>query len=321
GCYVFQVTAPPGGGPEVLLSHDSIHQRFIEVSGGLLVHDTTGACAAAAAALTDCGPLGPDPGSCTPTGDVVNNNGPGDPGHDAGVGKCSGTVAANISVRLMPYCDTTNPGGVYKAYVTPVSAYDNTCGGVFGFIHDNSKTDNFRVRSTETPPPPQQGEIRLFKVCDADADGFLDPAELVPGLPGWQLAATNASTCSGMTDMNGQLDCSSLDPATYSVDEIVQSGFAHTATCVDGFCGTCSVTTTTACNDATDCPTGESCNASPLNPVSVVVAGGETHTADFGNVGLSQVTGRKFDDRNANGTDDSESGIGGVKVLLHARRR
>src|SRR5262249_5380181 len=231
GCYVFQVTAPPGGGPEVLLSHDSIHQRFIEVSGGLFVHDTTGACAAAAAALTHCGPCGTDPGRCTPTGDVVNTSGLGDPGHDAGVGKCSGTVAANISVRLMPYCDTTNPGGVYKAYVTPVSAYDNTCGGAFGFIHDNSKTDKFPVRSTHTPPPAQQGEFRPCKFGDADAAGSLDPAELVLGLRGWHLAATNASTCSGMTDMNGQLDCSSLDPATYSVDEIVQSGFAHTATC------------------------------------------------------------------------------------------
>jgi hypothetical protein len=53
----------------------------------------------------------------------------------------------------MPYNDTPNNGGEYKAWVTavqnytcPLTAVD--CGSnVHGFIHDFSKTDNFKVKS------------------------------------------------------------------------------------------------------------------------------------------------------------------------------
>jgi hypothetical protein len=58
-----------------------------------------------------------------------------------------------IPVQLMPYNDTPNNGGEYKAWVTavqnytcPLTAID--CGSnVHGFIHDFSKTDNFKVKS------------------------------------------------------------------------------------------------------------------------------------------------------------------------------
>lgn len=318
GCYVYQVTAPPGGGlNETLLSQDSIVNRFVQVSGGVFVHDD-GTCANLAAQLTDCLPLGtgtPDP--CTPTVDVVNPG--GSPlGHDVGTGKCPGA----ISVRLEPFADTPNNGGVYKVYATPVEDYDNTCQGVFGFNHDNSKTDNFRVKPSASPPS-LKGEIDVFKFCDANANGILDPTELTFGLQGWQIDVTNSSSCSGTTDVNGLKACPNLDPDTYNVSETVKTDFKHTATCVDGSCGTgaCSVTTSTPCTGDSDCPTGEKCIVPPPGSDSVSlgqVNDGDVRHVDFGNVGLSTISGRKFSDLDASGsfTNPPDTGLPGVRILL-----
>jgi hypothetical protein len=73
-----------------------------------------------------------------------------------------------ISVQLMPYDDTPNNGGEYKAWVTPVANFTANCaalgvgnglavvdcgrvaGNDHGFIGADSKTDNFKVKSKET---------------------------------------------------------------------------------------------------------------------------------------------------------------------------
>ena len=57
-------------------------------------------------------------------------------------------VHGGITVQLMPYADTPNQGGEYKAWITPVANYNGK------FIERYSKTDNFKVRSLTTPPPP-----------------------------------------------------------------------------------------------------------------------------------------------------------------------
>jgi len=333
GCYVYQVTAPPGGGQnETLLSQDSITRRFIKVSGGFFVHDDR-TCAAAAAGLRDCftPPLTDD--DCGDTCDTcfVNNTGNGEKGHDAGIGKCSADISGNISARLMPFADTPNNGGVYKVYATRFADldgiltgdYDNTCGGVFGFIHDNSKTDNFKVTVSAPPPQEPKGAITIFKFCDANANGILDPVnnENNLGLLGWEMSLNpDPNKCSGPTTADGLLYCSNLDPtdSPFLVTETFQAGFSHTATCVDGFCGYCSITTTTPCNINDDClPDGGTCMPNPVNPASITITGSETHIVDFGNVGLSEINGRKFSDLNGNGSDDSEPGIAGVKILLY----
>ena len=74
----------------------------------------------------------------------------------------------------VPFLDTPNPGGVYKAWVTPVGDYvgdinnvDNPCsqGCSHGFIHAASKTDNFKVRGQPGPC------LNVFKFIDANGDG------------------------------------------------------------------------------------------------------------------------------------------------------
>lgn len=84
------------------------------------------------------------------------------------VGGCQHATGLDIdhgatTVQLMPYLDTPNNGGVYKAWATPVAAYIAGCaalgvnnglsvvdcgsrGGNFhGFVPADCKTDNFKV--------------------------------------------------------------------------------------------------------------------------------------------------------------------------------
>jgi len=97
-----------------LLSTDAAQCREVQVTGGLIV-----------------GATGPCP----------HQNGSLQPG---------GATA----VQLVPYNDTPNPGGEYKAWLTPLAQYvcpldEVTCdNGRNGFINSESKTDNFKVDST-----------------------------------------------------------------------------------------------------------------------------------------------------------------------------
>ena len=114
GIYVFMVTDPSG---KTLLSTDIAACRRVQVSGGIF-----------GALITS------NPTCAAPHLQGTFGNG-------------------GIPVQLMPYNDTPNNGGEYKAWVTavqnytcPLTAVD--CGSnVHGFIHDFSKTDNFKVKS------------------------------------------------------------------------------------------------------------------------------------------------------------------------------
>jgi hypothetical protein len=73
--------------------------------------------------------------------------------HQLGTGKCG-----SVTVQLMPYNDTPNPGGEYKTWMQPVSGFK-------GFLPSKSKTDNFKA----------PGDI------DSDDDGLSDAAEIALG--------------------------------------------------------------------------------------------------------------------------------------------
>jgi len=117
GTYVFMVTDPSG---KTLLSTDPAGCREFVVSGGDTIALGTAACATAH--LTGA--------------DADGDN--------------------SITVQLLPYNDTPNKGGEYKVWATPVQDYlCNTTaglaavdcsGGVHGFVHSDSKTDNFKVK-------------------------------------------------------------------------------------------------------------------------------------------------------------------------------
>lgn len=222
GFHVFQITDPPG---KMLLSRDPARCRIVHVNAagvidqlmaptddiltdpdGLTVFDYTGA-------ETDnwedpgngniqydeepCH-VQEDPdgiaGTFAPTPDIT-----GVGRHDTNTDLDHGGDAGAIVAQMMPYGLTPNPGGVYKAWMTPIQAYVNEKGadlndvptqlspgkqkphpcGDFcaaadpGFVpsHRYTKTDNFKV--TEKFP----AEIRVRKFNDLDGDGIWDDGE------------------------------------------------------------------------------------------------------------------------------------------------
>ena len=61
--------------------------------------------------------------------------------HVTSVGQCG-----DLTVQLYPFATTPNPGGEYKAWMTPVSSYSSGSGSS-SFLPKYSKTDNFKVLS------------------------------------------------------------------------------------------------------------------------------------------------------------------------------
>ena len=110
--------------------------------------------------------LSTDPAQCRQfivSGGIITSVAPsGECAHVTGVDVDHGA----ITVQLMPYDDTPNPGGVYKAWVVEVGDFLAGCaelgvpnglavvdcgrapGNLHGFIPRHTKTDNFKVGQT-----------------------------------------------------------------------------------------------------------------------------------------------------------------------------
>jgi hypothetical protein len=146
GVYVFQVTDPSG---KNLLSEDIARCRRFAVSAGVITGLVLDGCSAP---------------------------------HITGID----IDHAALTVQLMPYENTTNNGGVYKAWVTRVEDYLLGCqalgkpgdsgldlvgcggkvkGNSHGFIPSHSKTDNFKVKETKI----REIDTRFF--ADLNGDG------------------------------------------------------------------------------------------------------------------------------------------------------
>ena len=142
GVYVFQVTDPSG---KVLLSTDAAGCRLFTVVAGIITS------------------LYSDPSYACPTPHVTGN----DIDHPPA-----------ITVQLMPYDDTPNPGGEYKVWVTMLLDYvcagelalvdcgPKKGGAAHGFIPRHTKTDNFKVRGTI-----QEIDTRFFDTLGNILDG------------------------------------------------------------------------------------------------------------------------------------------------------
>jgi hypothetical protein len=86
-----------------------------------------------------------------------------------------------VTVQLMPYNDTPNPGGVYKAWATLALNYQCSlavvdCGykagqNVHGFSPSDSKTDNFKVKAKVA----QEIDTRFF--VDTNGNNYPDEGE------------------------------------------------------------------------------------------------------------------------------------------------
>lgn len=130
------------------------------------------------------------------------------------------------TVQLCPYNLTPNPGGVYKAWMTPVgdgtlngggfvgnpALVDNPCGnGCFhGFIPARSKTDNFKVKRDTATYCINVHKDKIFS--DGSTRNY-------PGLPIWITDAITGEVNTHYTDSAGNLSVCGLVAGTYTVEE------------------------------------------------------------------------------------------------------
>lgn len=104
------------------------------------------------------------------------------------------------------YDDTPNPGGEYKVWASQD----------FTFTNDETKTDNFKVRSggPGDPEPPEPAELGVLKFYDADADGQNDAGE--PLIVGWKIHIMDGIDYIRYTPV-----VIYLDPDIYTVSEFL----------------------------------------------------------------------------------------------------
>ncbi|HKG94488.1 MAG TPA: hypothetical protein VKA84_21420 [Gemmatimonadaceae bacterium] len=197
GLYVFQITDPPG---KVLLSDDPAKCRVVQVAGGVIV-----ALVKPADIPAPYGPLSNTYGSGKGTACAIQDAPDGAMGvsghHDTNTDVDHGAEGA-ITVQMMPFLDTPNPGGVYKAWMTPLKEYaakggkldaqtkaTTVQGKLVGYARDAGfapplskvKTDNFKVK--ENPP-----FILIQKFSDLNANQTLDTGDTE--LIGWPVTVT-----------------------------------------------------------------------------------------------------------------------------------
>ena len=202
GEYYYQVTTPAG---KVLLSEDPIECRTAVVVNGYWTGG--GSC------LNE---------SCCHAETVYT------PG-------CTGPQ--QMQTQLMPYADTPDPGGEYKVWATKVVDfdYDNylafcndpmICGAMsqaerrtgfsFGFADAASKTDNFKVRVADQPPPITATPTPISESANSTAAPAV--AVVTPGCVGEAI----------VTECLAASDCERCGTVEIIAREVVDDGMSLT---------------------------------------------------------------------------------------------
>lgn len=231
GNYYFQVTDPSGA---VLLSTDDITCRVVVVAGGRIAGVPTDAA-----------------------------SGYGNPGcyHAAG---SFNAASKTRPVQLMPFANTPNPGGEYKVWLTPVASYQTACApnhGSYGFCDAESKTDNFKVRSSA----PAAARVTVCVFNDLAADGVQATSD--PMLAHWPVSATgvDGGTVSAQTDDNG---CT-----TFTYSGFKDANASQVITLTQGTFGPdWFATAPTTCGDLANCQVANGVTTIVLRPGDEIAA-------------------------------------------------
>ncbi|MAQ19557.1 MAG: hypothetical protein CMN30_32745 [Sandaracinus sp.] len=198
-----------------------------------------------------------------------------------------------VTVQLMPYADTPNRGGVYKAWATPVEDYAGdpafvpsrpndsvngegwSPGNAHGFIPASSKTDNFMVRQRRPYDPPR---VLLEKFHDANMNGVADPGE--EWIIGWPVAVKDPT---GVVNWEYTPAEFMVTEGWWTTQEAEPEGTLQTVAMIDGV------------------PMSLYPTANPILSLYVEGDSGEFHTLFYGNVGLGKIVACKAYDRDADG--------------------
>jgi len=151
--------------------------------------------------------------------------------HDFDSGSAGGAHPNHLPpfIRLMPYADTTNPGGVY------IMAICSLADG-YPVVPSSCKYDAFKVK---TGAGKVQSVLSGTKYLDANTNGRRDAGEV--GLANWTIHITGSdgTDTTVTTDANGDWSYTSgahnptAGTTTYSVEEVLKSGYAETGNTVD----------------------------------------------------------------------------------------
>jgi hypothetical protein len=231
GFYYFQVTDPSGS---VLLSTDDISCRVVQVVGGVVegVPGTGG---------TDVTAGGAGNPACYHANGGIPAGTPNAGNGSIPVQLCSAIGCPGaLPGPPQSFYNTPNPGGEYKAWLTPIANFNNCSTGgsprSFGFCDSDSKTDNFKVR------PANTASITACKFIDVDLDATFDPSGGDFLTAGWQITATgvDGGTVTQTTDQDGCTTFTFTFPKgitadTVTLTEVQQTGFNQVAP-QDGSC-------------------------------------------------------------------------------------
>ncbi|HLF13756.1 MAG TPA: SdrD B-like domain-containing protein [Bacteroidota bacterium] len=180
---------------------------------------------------------------------------------------------------------------VQQYYLSSVRLIDDVGPGGSMLNIDMKSTDSvvitdirFNIVRIVASGPIGPNEIRGVIFNDIDGDGVKGISE--PPIPGWKVYVGGDRIDSTATDSNGRYLFADLPNGNYLVSEHHPAGWIQTA------------------------PAG------PDYPISLSV-GDVYGGADFGNFQLGSVAGIKFNDQNANQTQDSgEGGISNWKIIV-----
>jgi hypothetical protein len=133
-------------------------------------------------------------------------------------------------IRLFPYADTTNPGGVYILAICYL-------GNGYPVEPRSCKYDAFKVQKTGTAKV--QAVLSGAKYLDQNQNGQRDAGE--PGLSGWviQIQCDDGTNTTVTTDSNGEFSFTTTQHApssgttTCTLTEVQQSGWVQTGNTVD----------------------------------------------------------------------------------------
>ncbi len=132
-------------------------------------------------------------------------------------------------IRLFPYADTTNPGGVYIMAICSL-------GSGYPVAPRSCKYDAFKVQKGVGKV---QAVLSGAKYLDGNKNGMRDAGE--PGLKDWQITIVGTDGTNTTVLTNGSGDWSYTVPAhapaagttSYTVKEVQQSGWVQTGNTVD----------------------------------------------------------------------------------------
>ncbi len=118
------------------------------------------------------------------------------------------SILIKASDSTAGYDSTSNPGGVYKVWVSTVATFDN----------DSTKTDNFKVKEEDggggIVGEPDTARLDVLKFYDANANGIRETNEVL--ITGWKVAISNDVTLIRYTPVS-----IILEPGTYGVSEFM----------------------------------------------------------------------------------------------------